>query len=132
MKSKPYKKAFILSGVLMVLCTFSLLWILFYPRKDKSYTAYIHVDGTLYKSIPLNEVETPYEFSIQTSDGHYNNICVEKGSIRISSADCPDLICVKQGSITNSLIPITCLPHKLVISLKPAIVGTDTPDAISH
>lgn len=132
MKSKPYKKAFILSGVLMLLCTFSLLWILFYPNNEKAYTAYIHVNGTLYKSIPLAEVETPYEFSIQTSDGHFNKVYVETGSIRISSADCPDLICVRQGAITNSLLPITCLPHKLVITLKPTDSGTDAPDAISH
>ena len=132
MKSKSYKKAFILSCILLVLCTFSLLWILFYPKKDKAYTAYIHVDGTLYKSIPLDEVDTPYEFSIPTSDGHYNKICVEKGAIRISSANCPDLICVKQGAITNPLLPITCLPHKLVISLRPTGSDTDTPDAISH
>lgn len=132
MKSKPYKKAYLLSVILVVLCTFSLLWILLYPGKDQAYTAYIHVDGALYKTIPLAEVDSPYEFTIQTSDGHYNKIYVETGSIRISSADCPDLICVKQGAITNSLLPITCLPHKLVISLKPTDAGTDAPDAISH
>lgn len=132
MKSKPHKKAFILSLILMVLCTFSLLWILLYPGNNRAYTAYIHVDGALYKTIPLAEVVTPYEFLIQTSDGHYNKIYVETGSIRISSADCPDLICVRQGAITNSLLPITCLPHKLVISLKPTDATEDTPDAISH
>lgn len=132
MKTKPHKKAYLLSIILVVLCTFSILWILLYPGKDRAYTAYIHVDGALYKSIPLDEVDSPYEFSIQTDDGHSNTIHVETGSIRISYADCPDLICVKQGAITNSLLPITCLPHKLVISLKPTDSGTDAPDAISH
>lgn len=132
MKSNPRKTAFILSVILLVLGTFSLLWILLYPGRDESYTAYIHVDGTLFKTIPLDEVDTPYEFTIQTEDGHYNTICVEPGSIRISSADCPDLICVKQGAVTNSLLPITCLPHKLVISLKPTDEISDTPDAITH
>lgn len=132
MKSNPRKTAFILSVILLVLCTFSLLWILLYPGQDGAYTAYIHIDGALYKTIPLDEVDTPYEFTIQAENGHYNTICVEPGSIRISSANCPDLICVKQGEITNSLLPITCLPHKLVISLKPTGDTADTPDAITH
>ena len=132
MKSNSRKTACILLVILLVLGTFSLLWILLFPGRNEVYTAYIHVNGTLYKTIPLDKVDAPYEFTFQTEDGHYNTICVESGSIRISAADCPDLICVKQGAITNSLLPITCLPHKLVISLKPTHKVTDTPDAIAH
>lgn len=132
MKTSTVKTACILSAILLALCLFSALWLLLYSRQTRAYTAFIHVDGTLMESIPLLEVDTPYEFRIQTTDGHYNNIYVDKGSIRISSADCPDLICVKQGPVTNSLLPITCLPHKLVISLKPTETTTNIPDTITH
>ena len=132
MKTKPTKIALILSGVLAILCFISILCLLLYPKLDKRYIAYIYVDGILYESIPLYEITTPYSFRICTETGAYNDIYVESGSICISSADCPDRVCVKQGAITNNLLPITCLPHHLVIALKPVNLPVNQPDAITH
>ena len=41
------------------------------------------------------------------------------GSIGIITADCPDKLCVHQGFISDSRLPITCLPNRLVIQLRP-------------
>lgn len=132
MKNKPYKSAFILIGILAVLCALSILYLVLYPQRNKTYTAYIYVDGQLYDTIPLQSISTPYQFCITTIDGHYNVISASPGTICISDADCPDLICVKQGAIRNSLLPITCLPHKLVIELKESIPDKNAPDIITH
>ncbi len=129
---KTNKIALLLTAILIVLCIFSILTIFLIPKQNQQYTAHIYVDGSLYESIPLYNIVSPYSFTIITADGHYNEIHVEQGTIRISAADCPDLLCVKQGPITNNLLPITCLPHHLVIELTPGISTADQPDAITH
>lgn len=129
---KTSKIAILLSAILINLCIFSILSLYFLPKQNRLYIAHIYVDGNLYESIPLYDVASPYSFTITTTDGHYNEIHVEQGSIRISSADCPDLLCVKQGPITNNLLPITCLPHRLVIKLESFATPSNQPDAITH
>lgn len=134
MKSDNSKKAYLLTGILVLLCLFSLLSILLYPRLvQNQYTAYIYVNGDLYETIPLSRVTEEYTLTISASDGGYNTILVQPNAISITSADCPDQICVKQGTITNSLLPITCLPHGVVIELKPEDnANTNMPDIITH
>lgn len=133
MKNKPYKSLFLLIGILVLLCLISILYLMRFPQQEKNYTAYIYVDGVLYETIPLQTISSPYRFRITTAEGHFNEITVSPGAICISKADCPDLICVKQGTITHSLLPITCLPHKLVIELKENNTPVpNTPDAIAH
>lgn len=129
------KNAYILTGIIVLLCLASILCLILYPAlaKDK-YTAYIYVNGDLYETIALSRVTTDYQLNITARDGGYNTILVQPGAISISTADCPDQVCVKQGTITNNLLPITCLPHGLVIELKPAEAATNpgTPDIVTH
>lgn len=132
---KPnHKIAYILTGTIVLLCLASILTLLLYPRLTKDdYTAYIYVNGELYETISLSQVTAEYQLQITTEDGGYNTILVQPGAISITAADCPDQICVKQGVITNNLLPITCLPHGLVIELKPTDTLTNnTPDVITH
>lgn len=82
-------------------------------------TARISLDGELYEEIDLNAVALPYDIRIETELG-YNVIHVEHGAISVSEADCPDQICVHQGKITGSMVPIACLPHRLVIEIVEA------------
>lgn len=81
--------------------------------------AQIYQDGELLRTIDLNAVAVPYEFTIECDDG-INTIYVEHGAISVKFADCPDQICVNQGSISDSLVPIICLPHRLVIKIQGA------------
>ena len=132
MKTKIQTTTYILTGIIFFLCALSIIFLLFYPKKNVSYCAHIYVNGTLYDTIPLQDITSAYSIRITTEDGHYNDLYIKSGSICISAADCPDLICVKQGPITNNLLPITCLPHNLVIELKPTDVTLDIPDATTH
>ena len=78
--------------------------------------AEIRLDGELYQSIDLDAVTVPYEIEIQTEYGE-NTVYVEHGQISITHADCPDQICVEQGTIVDSLVPIVCVPHHLTIEI---------------
>lgn len=79
-------------------------------------TALIYQEGACVRTIDLSQVDEPYTFTVEW-DGGYNVVEVERGRIRVSEADCPDQVCVHQGWISNSVVPIACLPHKLVIRL---------------
>lgn len=127
MNQTLHKRALLFSLVLLLLI--SLSCIVIYIRHTDSmqgYTAYIYQNGNLLKTIDLSMVTEEYTFTVTATDGGTNTILVQPGGICITQADCPDLICVHQGSIRNSLLPITCLPHGLVIELKPNGEGPDT------
>lgn len=111
----------VLTGAcLLILCAVSL-WFVLTPRKAASACiADIYQDGTLLTSIPLDEIQEPYTFTITGSEGGENQVEVRPGSIGIVSADCPDRLCVRQGFLSAPGIPIVCLPHRLVIQLRPA------------
>lgn len=83
--------------------------------------AKISVNGQVIESIDLTAVDEPYEFEISGTSGK-NTISVMPGKIAVIYADCPDQICVNQGYIENSAVPIVCLPHKLAV----AIVDSNT------
>lgn len=74
-------------------------------------------DGELIRTIDLDAVVIPYDFTVTGPYGS-NTIHVAHGAISVSEADCPDQICVRQGAITDSAVPIVCLPHRLVIKIE--------------
>ena len=94
--------------------------------------AEIHQNGTLIMLIPLDETREPYSFTVEGANGAYNVIEVKDGRIGITSASCPDQICVKQGYHGNGLLAITCLPNHLVIRIKDAPSGESDLDAVTY
>lgn len=79
-------------------------------------TARITRDGVLLEEIDLDRVDEPWSFTLEDGSGT-NTVQVERGRIRISEADCPDQVCVNRGWISDSTVPIICLPHKLMIEI---------------
>lgn len=88
----------------------------------KTTLAVITQNGTVLRTIDLSRVEEPYSFAVEWAGGT-NIVEVEKGRIRVSEADCPDQICVRQGWVSDGAAPIACLPHKLVIQLEGGTAG---------
>lgn len=80
-------------------------------------TARIKLDGVVVRTIDLTALDAPLTFTVEGENGLWNTITAEPGRIRVESADCPDQICVHQGWITDSSVPIVCLPNKLVIEI---------------
>ncbi len=79
--------------------------------------AVITVNGEEYDRIDIQSVREPYDIEIKTEYG-MNVIHVEPGAISVTSASCPDKVCVKQGKMTGGGIPIVCMPNRLVISME--------------
>lgn len=130
MKADPsyQKPALIISAFLLLLCLASLLFLL-NGRKGGHYAADIFQDGRLLQTINLDDVRESRRFTITGDSGCVNEIEVRPGSIAIVSADCPDKLCIHQGFISDSRLPITCLPNRLVIQLRPV---SDVPDAAAE
>ena len=68
-------------------------------------TAVIRIDGDVY------------DIEVQTEWGS-NTVHVEPDGVSVTHADCPDHLCVKQGKITSSAIPIACVPHHLTVQIE--------------
>lgn len=113
----------IIFAVLAIISVF----IIFTASKQNSpikKTAEIVQNGKVIETIDLNEVDNPYDINVDDGAGGFNTVHIEKDEISISDANCPDKLCVKQGKIKNSVYPIVCLPHKLVVKIK-----TETNDS---
>lgn len=78
--------------------------------------ASVYVDGALYDTFDLSAAVLPYEVTVETEYG-YNTLRISHGAIEVVRSDCSEQVCVEQGAITDSLIPIVCLPHRLVIQI---------------
>lgn len=126
--------ALLIGTVLILLSAISLLFILFPKSQEGGFTADIFQNGSLIASISLNEVQEPYRITVTGDGGCTNEIEIRPGSIGIISADCPDKLCVHQGFIRDSRLPVTCLPNRVVILLRPNTEnGSEiTPDIIAY
>lgn len=112
------KTAVIISFLLFLLLFGSIAAILLSKTTAGRYVADIYQNGTLLQSIPLYQVTESYSFEIRGENGCTNVVEVHPGSIAITTANCPDKLCVHQGAVSNSLLPITCLPNRVVIQLR--------------
>lgn len=127
------KNAVFLTAVLAILSISSILYVLWPHEESAGYTADIYQEGTLIMSIPLDKVEEIQTFTIKGAGGCTNQVEVRPGGIAIIAADCPDKLCVKQGFLHDSRLPITCLPNRIVIQLRPAPAkDSPEPDMITY
>lgn len=111
------KKTLFWAVLLAVLAAASAGVYLLLPRGGA--IARIYVDGEEYDAVDLSAVAVPYEMVVETEHG-YNALRVSNGGIEVIRADCDEQVCVNQGEITDSLIPIVCLPHHMVIQIEEA------------
>ena len=110
------KRDWILIGGLLVLALI-LIGLFLLLRQDGAYVV-IRVDGTEVARYSLSQ-DGQYELN-----GGTNVLRIENGSAYLVSADCPDLLCVKQGKIRYSGQTITCLPTRLTVTVCAADKGT--------
>ena len=114
------KKQFICIGVVAVIILSSLGFIAiryFTTRNQDNVYAYIYSDEKLIDTIDLTAVEKSYTFTVGDEENGFNTIKVMHNSIGIIDASCSDHVCVDTGFIDSSLLPIVCLPNKLVIEI---------------
>ena len=111
------KKTKIIIITLAVLCILGIASFVLLKNFPTGTVAVISVDGEEYERIDLSKVEEPYDIEIETEFGR-NTVHVEPGAISVTSASCPDKVCVNQGKLSGGGIPIVCMPNRLVISIE--------------
>lgn len=116
-----------------LLLTALLSCLILYTRPAPGTVANIYRDGVPVRSVDLSLVTEPWEFTLSDERGA-NVIRVEPGRIAVIDADCPDRICVEAGWLSDSVSPIVCLPHRLVIRIEKnaAAEGDPVPDTVSR
>lgn len=111
----------VLLGSVFALC---LVCAALLPRLFVSGTsAQITQNGAVLHTLSLNEEQ---ELTLAAPNGGSNTVTVRNGQICVSHATCPDQVCVKQGWVGSTGIPIVCLPNGLVIEIQG---GDSTLDA---
>lgn len=134
------KKAVLLTAALLIIAVICGIRIYAVSHRStesgQALYADLYQNGELLQTIRLDTVTGEYTFEVPGDAGASNTVCVRPGSIAIVSASCPDQICVHQGFISNSLLPITCLPNRLVIRVREeAAIPDDTapvPDGVTY
>lgn len=114
MKNNKTKIIIIALAVFCILCAALFLLLKNMPVGS---IAVITVNCEEFDRIDLQTVNEPYDIEIKTEFG-VNVVHVEPGAISVTSASCPDKVCVKQGKMTGGGVPIVCMPNRLVINIE--------------
>ena len=75
----------------------------------------IGVNGTTVATYRLDEEIDTW---IDGYQGGQNHLVIQDGCARIEEADCPDKLCVKQGTVSESGESLVCLPNRVVVAVK--------------
>ena len=108
--NKKLRADLILIAALLALA--GILFLALNHGRQEGGVAVVRVDGveverhslSLNGTFPLN--------------GGSNILVIEDGKAWLSDADCPDLLCVKQGKIHYTGQIITCLPNRLTVTVE--------------
>ena len=108
-------------GTAALLLFVVVLWFSFF-QEEVGGAVNVTVNGQLYGTYSLKKDRT---VEIVIGEKTTNVLLIHDGKADMTEADCPDQVCVRQGWISNSVVPIACLPHKLVVQLESAPGGVD-------
>lgn len=92
--------------------------VVMFSGNSRGRKAVITQNGNVLYEIELDRVSEPYSIRIDGEGGCYNIIEVRNGEIGVSEASCPDKVCVNMGYISDGLLPVTCLPNRVVIKIE--------------
>ncbi len=127
MEKKSLKVDMIIAGVVLVIGI--ALVAVFFLTRSPGKTVIVSVEGKTVATYPLDEDRDEW---ITGREGK-NRLVIKDGAARIEEADCPDLLCVKQGSISNVNESIVCLPHRITVRVAgESESATETFDAVAR
>ncbi len=115
MKMKSSKTWIVIFAALLIIC--SAAFFLLKGSGGLGTIVVIRIDGEIYEKIDLDTVAVAYDMEIETEFG-YNKLHIEHDGISVTEADCRDHICMDQGKVSKSGVPIVCLPHRLTIEIE--------------
>ncbi|MCQ2547972.1 MAG: NusG domain II-containing protein [Clostridia bacterium] len=97
--------------------------VLVYSNNSSGSKVIVTVDGETYGTYSLSEDQR-----IEIRQGADTNVLIIKdGKAYMESANCKNQICVNHSPISKTKQVITCLPHKVLVT----ITGEDDYDVVS-
>lgn len=114
-------------SMVLTLLALALIWV--GQRGSDEVIATIYVDDQAYASYDLSAI-TETELVTIGEPGAQNTIRISPEGIAVIAADCPDQVCVQQGTHSHGPTPIVCLPHHLSIRFSEKTDGSDGLDAV--
>ena len=119
------KRADVILGVAVLLICAAWICVRTFWGREGAY-AVVELDGQPYGRYALDEDQ---EIDI----GPGNHISIRNGAVRMTDADCPDHICIRQGRISRDGAMITCLPNRVTVQiLADGKTEEDAPDVIVY
>ena len=103
---------FLLIVILLLSAGIFAAYRLFYHADGDFVT--VTVDGQIYCTLPLDKDTTR---EIPGVNGGVNVLEIKDHAASITSADCPDKLCVHQKKIEKQGETLVCLPHKVIIQV---------------
>lgn len=89
-------------------------------------TVVVSINGNNYGTYDL----AVDQVLVVQKDGIFNKVEIKDGKATMIDANCPDKLCIKQGTIDNTNETIVCLPNKVVVELDGP--NTNGPDVYSN
>lgn len=117
-KNGKWKLIVAILAVAIVLGGLLTSWLIITNYQTDGKIARIYQGDTVVYEVDLSKVEEPYTYRVEGKDGAYNDILIEPGKISCCEANCPDQVCVNMGKIDSGMLPITCLPHQVLIKIE--------------
>ena len=99
--------------IAVVLAAAALLFFIYIFTRKEGARVVVRVDGKESGSFSLDEDREVTLAGV----GGTNVLVISGGIARVTEADCPDKLCVHQGSIRYSGQSIVCLPHRLTVEV---------------
>lgn len=114
MNKHKLKNDILLTAALLLVA--AIAFVCFFLFGKEGDFAVVTVDG---KEIARYSLSKDMETDIISNNGGVNTLVIKNGEAFVSSADCPDKICVSHRKICRDGETIVCLPHRLVVSIEP-------------
>ena len=84
-------------------------------------------DGDIIGVYPIDE---DTEITFENENGGYNVLVISDGKADITSASCPDKVCVNHRKIGFEGESIVCLPNRLTVRVIKTEKQTSAPDLV--
>lgn len=101
--------------IIITLLMFALVSFFIFRTTGHGSQVEIKIAQKLYGTYALS---VDQEIIVKDEDGHTLITCyIDEGKIQVISSNCPDKICIDDGSIEKSGQTIVCLPNQIVIKI---------------
>lgn len=109
----------------LILCIGYAVWVNL-SRQAGGYV-YVEQDGDIIGVYPIDE---DTEITFENENGGYNVLVIADGKADITSASCPDKVCVNHREIGFEGESIVCLPNRLTVRVIKTEKQTSVPDLV--